>query len=120
MSTKKTKTLLIDLHVEKDGIVSRFLSKKTKESKYNPEDIVLLRKIFSNEKTRILYVLKSKKPKSIYSLAKILKRNFKSVYTDLKILERFGFIEFHSEKKGNRESLKPVLKIDSIVLKLAI
>lgn len=120
MPTKKSKTLFIDLNVSDEGILSRFLTKKTKDTEYNPEDIELLRKLFSNEKTRILHTLKKKKPKSIYDLAKILKRDFKSVYSDLKFLERFGFIEFHSEKNGNRESLKPVLKIDSLKLELTI
>ena len=120
MASKKTKTLFIDLNVVGGGIVSRFLKKKTKETEYNPEDIELLRKLFSNEKTRILYTLKTKKPKSIYDLAKILERDFKSVYSDLKFLERFGFIEFYSEKKGKRESLRPVLKINSLKLELTI
>jgi len=120
MSSKKTKTLYIDLNVTEGGIFSRFLNKKTDKKDYNPEDIVLLRKLFSNEKTRILHALKVKKIKSIYDLSKILKRDFKSVYQDLKVLERFGFIEFHSEKKGERESLKPVLKIDSLNLVISI
>jgi predicted transcriptional regulator len=68
----------------------------------------------SNEKARILYALKSEKPKSIYALAKILGRDFKSVRDDIKILERFGFIEFHSEKTGERESLMPVLIINKL------
>lgn len=120
MAARKTKTLFIDLNVIDGGIVSRFLTKKTKETEYNPEDIELLRKLFSNEKTRILHTLKIKKPKSIYNLAKILNRDFKSVYLDLKFLERFGFIEFYSEKRGKRESLKPILKIDSLKLELTI
>lgn len=119
MAKKNSKTLYIDLNVKESGIFSRFLNKKT-DKDYNPEDIELLRKLFSNEKTRILYVLKTKKIKSIYDLAKTLKRDFKSVYQDLKILERFGFIEFHSEKKGDRESLKPVLKISSLNLVISI
>jgi len=120
MPTKKTKKLIIDLNVQKEGIVSRFLSKKTQETEYNPEDIELLRKLFSNEKTRILYVLKKKKPSSIYALSKYLKRDFKSVYSDLKLLERFGIIEFYSEKRGNRESFIPSLIIDSLQLELNI
>lgn len=120
MSSKKSKTLYIDLNVKESGIFSRFLNKTANKKDYNPEDVELLRKLFSNEKTRILHVLKTKKIKSIYDLAKILKRDFKSVYQDLKVLERFGFIEFHSEKKGNRESLKPVLKISSLNLVISI
>ena len=120
MSAKKSSTMYIDISAQKDGIVSRFLSKKANKTEYNPDDMELLRKLFSNQKTRILYTLKAKKPKSIYDLAKILKRDFKSVYGDLKFLERFGFIEFHSEKNGTRESLKPTLRIESLNLQINI
>jgi predicted transcriptional regulator len=77
-------------------------------------DVKLLRNLLSNEKSRILHLLKSENPKSIYGLAKILGRDFKSVRQDVKVLERFGFIEFHSEKNGRRESLKPVLIVDKV------
>ena len=120
MASKRYRTMYLDIGAKEGGIVSRFLAKKTKKSDYNPEDIELLRKLFSNQKTRILYTLKKKKPKSIYDLSKLLKRDFKSVYRDLKLLERFGFVEFFSEKKGKREALKPVLKIDSLNLEITI
>jgi predicted transcriptional regulator len=120
MTKKNTKTLYVDVNVAEEGIISRFLSKKSKGSDYDPSDMDLLRTIFSNEKARILYFLKKHKPKSIYELAKILKRDFKSVYRDLKVLERFEFVEFVSEKKGERESLRPVLAIDSLNIQISI
>lgn len=113
----RTKTRYLDINVDERGFVSKFLSSR-KEQDFS--DIVLLRKILSNEKARILYVLKNKEVSSIYGLAKELGREFKSVYEDLQILERFGFIEFHSEKKGKRESLKPVLTVDELELKIKI
>jgi len=116
---KESKTLYIALNATKKGIFSRYLSKKSEED-YNPQDIELLRKLFSNQKTRILYAVKKNSPKSIYGLAKILKRDFKSVYQDLKFLERFGFIEFHSERIGKRESLKPCLGAGTINISISI
>lgn len=118
--SKREKTLFIDLNVVEGGIISKFLRKVTKDTEYNPKDVELLRKLFSSEKTRILHTLKKTAPNSIYDLAKILERDFKSVYEDLKFLERFGFIEFHSERKGKRTSHKPVLKIDSLKLEFNI
>ena len=120
MSSKKSKTLYIDLNVAEEGIFSKFLTRKTAKTEYDPSDIELLRKVFSNERAKILYFLKTKKPKSIYNLSKLLNRDFKSVYGDLKLLERFGFVEFHSEKRGKRESLKPVLKINNLVIEINI
>jgi predicted transcriptional regulator len=43
-----------------------------------------------------------------------LKRDFKSVVLDLKLLERFGFIEMIYEKSGNRKRLRPVLAVDTV------
>lgn len=116
---KKTKTLYIDLNVDEESIFSKFLTKKSSKD-YDPSDIELLRKLFSSEKTRILYIIKNKNPSSIYQLSKLLKRDFKSVYQDLKVLERFGFLEFYSEKNGKKESLKPVLLADEVHLVMAI
>ena len=108
---KRTKIRYVEVNVNPEGFVSNLL-KSNKSHDFS--DVKLLRNILSNEKSRILHVLKSKNPKSIYGLAKLLGRDFKSVREDVKVLERFGFIEFHSEKKGKRESLKPVLLVDKI------
>ena len=66
---------------------------KKQEENYDFSGIALLRKILSNEKARILHVVKNQNPSSIYDLAKKLGRGFKSVNDDVKLLERFGFLE---------------------------
>jgi predicted transcriptional regulator len=75
-----------------------------------------LRSLLSNEKARILYVIKTEKPGSIYALAKLLKRNFKIVREDLKILEKFGLIKLVHVKEKEREKLKPVLQLEKLHL----
>ncbi|MBU2576800.1 MAG: HTH domain-containing protein [Nanoarchaeota archaeon] len=118
MATKKRiKVRYVEVNVKSGNFVSKLIGEKTP---HDFSDIKLLRNLLSNEKSRILYVLKSKNPRSIYELAKILGRDFKSVREDIKVLERFGFIEFHAEKTGNRESLKPVLVIDSLQIQIEI
>jgi len=108
---KKTKVRYVDINVQSGNFVLKFIGEK---KSHDFSDIKLLRNLLSNEKARILYTLKSKSPNSIYSLAKLLGRDFKSVRDDIKVLERFGFIEFHAEKTGKRESLKPVLIINRL------
>ena len=117
MPSRKTKVRYISINVDEAGFVSKIFGSK---KEYNPEDVEILRKILSNEKARILYILKKEQPKSIYRVAKLLRRDFKSVYQDLKMLEKFGFIEFHSQKNGNRTSHIPVLTVDNmrIVIKI--
>ncbi len=46
--------------------------------------------------------------------------SIKSVREDVKVLERFGFLEFHAEKTGKRESLMPVLTIDKLQIVIDI
>ena len=108
---QKTKIRYVDVNVSKENFVSRLTGAK---KSHDFSDGKLLRNLLSNEKARILHILKTENPRSIYALAKKLKRDFKSVREDIKVLERFGFIEFHAEKTGKRESLKPVLAIDKL------
>ena len=112
MPTKpKTKIRYVDVNANEESFVSKLIGEK---KSHDFSDIKLLRNLLSNEKSRILYAIKNKNPTSIYALAKLLGRDFKSVRDDVKVLERFGFIEFHSEKVGKRESLKPVLIADKL------
>ena len=116
----KTKTRDITI-VDNGGAFSLFFKKFTgEEREYDFEGISALRKLLSNEKARILHVIKNKKPDSIYKLAKILKRDLKSVNNDVKLLERFGFIDMISEKTGKRERLRPVIVVDSVRINLNV
>jgi predicted transcriptional regulator len=108
---KKTKIRHVNVSVKKGTFVSKLI-----RSKKSPDfsDIKLLRNLLSTEKAKILYTIKSKNPKSIYHLAQILNRDLKSVRRDIKTLKNFGFLEFRSEKKDKKKSLKPVLIIERL------
>lgn len=114
---KKTKIRYVDVNVKNGAFVSR-LTGGNKSHDFS--DVKLLRSLLSNEKARILHVLRNKQVGSIYALAKELKRDFKSVRTDVKSLERFGLVEFHSEKTGKRIALKPVLATDRLQIMIDI
>ena len=116
---KKTKTREITI-IDEKGTFNTLLKKFTGEKKYDFEGLTLLRRLLSNEKARLLNVLKTKKPGSIYGLAKILKRDFKSVSDDIKLLEKFGFIDMIAEKTGKRERLRPVIVVDKINISIKI
>ena len=80
--------------------------------------VIELRQILSNEKARILHMIKIKKPESIYGLAKLLGRDFKAVREDIRLLEKFGFIELISSRKQGREHLMPVVDIDQVIIRV--
>ncbi len=116
----KTKTREITI-IESGGSFNVFKkSEPTPKDNYDFAGIAALRNILSNEKARILHVLKTEKPTSIYNLAKKLNRTFKSTYTDLKLLERFGFIEFIEEKTKKRIRHRPVISVDKIIINIKI
>lgn len=113
----KTRTLNISI-TENKGVFSLF--KLGEKSNYDFSGILELRQLLTNEKARILHVIKTEKPQSIYDLAKKLKRGFKSVNDDIKLLERFGFIDLIEEKTKKRKRLKPEIVVDSVTINLKI
>ena len=108
------KTRIIDVYAKGGAFNYMFKKFTAQKEDYNSSDLSLLRQLFSNEKARLLNTIKMKQPKSIYSLAKFLDRDFKSVREDILLLKKFGFIELISGKSGNRQTHKPVLTANSI------
>lgn len=116
----KSKTRQINI-VGEGGTFATFFKRFTAEkADFDFEGLSALRRLLSNERAKLLYFLKTKSPSSIYSLAKMLGRDFKAVSQDIKLLERFGFIEMISEKTGNRKRLKPLLAVSEIQINLKI
>ena len=117
MATSKTREITITQSKGAFSILKRGFPIR---EDYDFEGLSSLRRLLSNEKARILHVLKTQKPGSIYLLAKKLGRNFKTVNDDIKLLERFGFIELIEEKTKNRIRHKPELIVDSVIINLKI
>jgi predicted transcriptional regulator len=85
--------------VERRSIVAR-----------TPEDVA---KILTNERIRLLQVIREKKPESISELARLLNRSQSNVSNDVKYLEGIGLLEFE-EKKGPVLQKKPVVNYDAV------
>ena len=111
------KTKVREVTIKEDGGAFSFLKGK---EKYDFEGLSSIKKILSKEKARIIDLVKYQNPKSIYGIAKMLKRPFKAVYEDVKLLERFGFIELKKEKTKGRERLRPVISVDEMIIHLKI
>ena len=115
----KTKTREITI-TESKGTFSIFKKHGASKEDYDFSGLLTLRQLLSNEKARILSVIKTQNPTSIYDLAKKLGRGFKSVNDDIKLLRRFGFIELTKEKTKNRIRHKPEIVVDNILINLKI
>lgn len=105
---------------ESKGAFSIFGKSGISKEDFDFSGVLALRQLLSNEKARILSVIKTEKPNSIYELAKKLGRGFKSVNDDIKLLERFGFIELTEEKTKNRIRHKPEIIVDTITIHLKV
>ncbi len=111
----KTKNITIS---EAEGTFSSIFN-RIKGSKKEP-GVAGLRKVLSNERAKLLHICKTKEPESVYMLAKILGRDFKSVRQDIRLLEQFGFIELISSHKNGRERLRPLVDVDQVVITINI
>ena len=116
------KSKIREVSIRKDSGSFNLFSNEKKVSKeeYDFDGLDSLRKLLSKEKARMLDCIKYKKPTSIYDLAKILKRPFKAVMDDVKILERFGFIELVPEVVNKRTRHKPIIVADQLTIHLKI
>ena len=117
---QKIKTRDITI-IEETGTFTTFFKKIAGDTKnYDFEGLSVLRKLLSNEKAKILHTIKKDHPKSLYHLAKLVGRDFKSVSDDINLLKRLGFVELISEKTGERERLKPIVTVDTINISIKI
>ncbi|MFH1802151.1 MAG: hypothetical protein ABH864_01730 [archaeon] len=110
---EKTKVREITI-IDEGGSFNALMKRFTGTRDYDFEGLTLLRRLLSNEKARLMHMIKKDRPGSIYELAKKLGRDFKSVSDDIKLLEKFGFIDMIAEKSGNRRRHRPVLVVDSM------
>lgn len=118
MAKKTTKN--INLSIESGTFTGIFRRIRGEKKGYDFSEISALRQLLSNERARLLHTIKTENPSSIYHLAKILGRDFKSVRQDVRLLEKFGFLELESNSKGKREMLKPILTTDTLNITITI
>ena len=116
---KKERTRTINLYITPGAFTSIFKRLRGDRSDYDFSGIADLRQLLSNEKAKTINTIKTQKPESIYHLAKILGRDFKAVSHDVKLLERFGFVELKPENKGKRKKLRPVIAIDQLQVNIS-
>lgn len=99
---------------------SLFRRSASSKKEYEFGDLASLRQLLSNEKARVLDVIKTENPVSIYDLAKKLGRNFKSVDDDINILKKFGFIELKEEQTKARKRYRPIVVVDRLDIRFQV
>ena len=118
----KIKNVLIQIKPFNDFLkdAKKNIEKSKKGEKVDsPRTIVFteidqFRKFLTMKRLEILKIIKKHKPKSMYEIAKLTKRDFKNVANDLKLLEELGFIELEKTKEGDSFKLQPHLSYDQL------
>ena len=83
------------------------------------ENLDIMRKALTDERLRILKVIKEEHPSFIYGLAKLLHRNLKNVSDDVRHLAALGLIELHQTKEA-RQKTTPLVNYDKILFEIAL
>ena len=72
------------------------------------------------ERIKLLNAVKDSKPSSLYALAKTMKKDFKTIFTDAKYLSNAGLLTLESHKQGGRTRMRPVFKGNKINVEITV
>jgi len=80
------------------------------------------REFFTPKRIELLKVIKHKKPKSVYELAKLTNREIKSVVVDLDILVKYGLLDTKKVpvKGKTGYKIKPIFDYDKLTVDIAM
>jgi predicted transcriptional regulator len=123
----KVKNMKVELRSEKElfdevQAIWRKVEKGEKVKKHEAvyfESLEAMRKVFTEERLRIVKTIKKEHPSSIYELAKILGRDVKNTFDDVQFLAQAGLVELRKIKEG-REKTTPMVKYDKILLEIQV
>ena len=106
---------------DKAGTFNTFFKRLAGEQhEYDFEGLSALRRVLSNERAKVLSIIKQKKPSSLYALAKLAGRDFKAISEDIALLNRFGFVDLIAEHTGKRRRLKPILTAETVHISIKL
>jgi len=94
-------------------------AKKLREDSISFQSLDQLRKFLTSKRLELLKVIRHKKPRSIYELAKLVDRTPENVNTDIKFLEQLGFVEI-IKVKDIRKKLVPEVNYDKMTLEIKV
>ncbi|MBI4127911.1 MAG: hypothetical protein HY459_02470 [Parcubacteria group bacterium] len=74
----------------------------------------ILGKVVTGARLELLTAIRAYKPKSIQALSRFVKRDFKNVYQDVKLLAEYGLIEL--KESGARKAALPIAKFTELLI----
>ena len=94
-------------------------SKRLKEDSISFQSLDQLRKFLTPKRLELLRIIRHKKPRSMYELAKLVGRTPENVNTDIKFLKELGFVEVTNVKEI-RKKLVPEVSYDKMTLEIEV
>jgi predicted transcriptional regulator len=83
------------------------------------DSIDAMKAVLTNHRLLILKTIREYKPKSIYELAKILRRDLKNVRQDLRLLSEVGLVIF-KETETDKRRIMPEVNYAKILLEIQV
>jgi predicted transcriptional regulator len=84
------------------------------------DSIEVLRTLLTRERLGMLSQVRKSRPLSLYSLAKLMKKDIKTISTDAGILSQAGLLKLETYKEGKKTKVRPRVTASKINLELAI
>ena len=125
IKTKKLKLYIEDTEQFKKKIkeelkaIDKGRAKTLREDSTSFQSLDQLRKFLTTKRLELLRVIRHKKPQSIYELARLVERTPENVNTDLKFLEKLGFVEVTKVKEIRKRSI-PEVSYDRMTLEIPV
>jgi predicted transcriptional regulator len=83
------------------------------------ESMQAVRKFLTDKRLEVWRTIRDRKPGSITELAKMLKRDFKSIHSDVMLLESIGLIKLKKHKGQRGDVQTPVALVSELILSVA-
>ena len=78
-----------------------------------------MRRVLTPSRLTLLHLIRTRHPRSIAALAKLIRRDFKNVHADLKLLADIGLV--HLEPGAHmRDSITPTVPYERIQFEIAV
>jgi predicted transcriptional regulator len=78
-----------------------------------------MRRVLTPSRLTLLHIIRTRHPRSIAALAKLIRRDFKNVHADLKLLADLGLV--HLEPGAHmRDSVTPTVPYERIQFEIAV
>ncbi len=117
---KPLKNVLNDAAKVIEGIKKDRITKQQKGLSFG--SVESFREFFTPKRIELLQIIRNKEPHSLYELAKLSNRDFKSVVIDIKILEKYGLIDTKKIPVNGKSGYKvmPVFDYDKLTVDIAM